>query len=261
MVFDQLSRHDLASLVSGDLAGHLDVGQTDLDRSDGSGGTGPDDPEVDGAAGLGPGVAGIGLHHGGGVVEIERHHPVGPALVEVDRAGMDNLGGTGTVDRADHHPVGVGDRDLPGRPRTQAGRLRRVAPPGPHRPRPGSVGADPQGVIDHQTSHPFGELFTPPTFVVVAERVFVGGAAQVGIENVGVGRVDDRRFGPTLEQFVGVAEEVVVELVLAGDHHRQRRLALTSGPTDLLPHGGDGAGETVEQHGIQASDVDAELQR
>ena len=83
----------------------------------------------------------------------------------------------------------------------------------------------------------------------------------MGEQHVGVGRVDDGRLGRAGEDLGGVGHEPLVELVVAGDEHGDGLLALAPGPARLLPERGDGAGEAVEHAGVEAADVDAQLQR
>ena len=96
----------------GDLAGDLHLGQTHLDDPHGSGRLGAQHPQLHRGPGLGVGVTGVGFHDGGTVVEVELHHPVGPALVQVHRPGMHHLGGAGPVDGAHEGAVGEGDAHL-----------------------------------------------------------------------------------------------------------------------------------------------------
>ena len=64
-----------------------------------------------------------------------------------------------------------------------------------------------------------------------------------------------------LEQVGWVGHDPLVELVIACDEHGQRLVLAASGPSDLLPHGCHGAREAVEHAGVEAADVDAELER
>src|SRR5438045_3551400 len=57
-----------------------------------------------------------------------------------------------------------------------------------------------------------------------------------------------------------MGHQPLVELVFTGDEYGERRLARASGATNLLPHRCDRAGEAVEHAGVEATDVDAELE-
>ena len=58
-----------------------------------------------------------------------------------------------------------------------------------------------------------------------------------------------------------MGHQPLVELVVAGDEHGDRRLRFAPGPPGLLPHRRDRAGEAVEHAGVEPADVDAELER
>ena len=55
--------------------------------------------------------------------------------------------------------------------------------------------------------------------------------------------------------------EPLIELVAPGHEHRRRGVARTSGATGLLAERRDGAGEAVDHHGVESTDIDAELER
>ncbi len=55
--------------------------------------------------------------------------------------------------------------------------------------------------------------------------------------------------------------QVGVEGVVLGDEHAERVLGAPAGPTHLLPEGRAGPGEAGDQDGVEAADVDAELER
>ena len=134
----------------------------------------------------------------------------------------------------------------------------RARPHGGHRI---ASGPQPKLVVDDQAAHALLQQVAPPAFVVGGQRALVGGAGQVGEEDVGVGGVDDRGLGRSGEDLLRVGHEPLVELVVAGDQHGDRLLALAPGPAGLLPQRGDGAGEAVQHAGVQPADVDAQLQR
>ena len=130
-----------------------------------------------------------------------------------------------------------------------------------HAHRPSPAIADLEPVVEGERAHPFVEGARPPALVDVAERLLVRGAGEVGVQHVGVGRVDHRRFGWPGEHLVGMGHVPLVELVVAGHQDDDRLLRFAPGPSGLLPHRRDGAGEPVEHAGVEAPDVDAELER
>ena len=80
------------------------------------------------------------------------------------------------------------------------------------------------------------------------------------IGNEGVGDIDDCGFGGPGEDLVGVRHKPLVELILTSNQNRERRLASAPRSTSLLPHGRDRAGEARQDTGIEAPDVDSELE-
>ena len=58
-----------------------------------------------------------------------------------------------------------------------------------------------------------------------------------------------------------MVDEVGVERVVAGDQHRERVLPGAPGAAGLLPQGGAGTGPAADDHGVEAGDVDTQLQR
>ncbi len=57
-----------------------------------------------------------------------------------------------------------------------------------------------------------------------------------------------------------MVDQVGVQGVVAGHEHAERVAAGPPGAAELLPQRGSGAGESAEQDGVEAGDVDAELQ-
>ncbi len=186
-------------------------------------------------------------------------HQVALAEVQVDGAGVsraeDALALDGAQDRA---VAAVDDDELLGRaerrPTAAAGEwgcdqtrppaaaaaqlaaLRRAAPPAPCRPSPKNASSR------------------------VVERPLVGRRAEVRLEDVRVGKVDDRVLDRPREQAFGLAHEVLVERVLAGDQHRPA-LAGAAGPSPALPEARHRAGKPGDERDVEAADVDAELER
>ncbi len=86
-------------------------------------------------------------------------------------------------------------------------------------------------------------------------------AHRCGPEDVGVVGVEDVGLDGLAEERLRVGDQVGVERVVAGDHHAEGVPGAATGPADLLPQCGAGAGEAREQDGVEAADVDAELER
>jgi hypothetical protein len=96
--------------------------------------------------------------------------------------------------------------------------------------------------------------------VALGQRALVGGRAQVRLEDVRVGQVDDGLFDLARQQALGLAHEVLVEGVLAADQHRPA-LARAPGAPPALPEAGHGAGKAGDQGHVETAHVDAELER
>ena len=82
----------------------------------------------------------------------------------------------------------------------------------------------------------------------------------MGGEDVRVVRVEDGRLHGLLEQRLGVVDEEGVQRVVAGHQDGQGTLPGASGPAGLLPQRRPGAGIAGDDDGIQARDIDAELE-
>lgn len=227
-----------------------------------------EDGDVGVAPGLGVLAAVTGLDDGHAVVEVEVGDPPCPTLVEVDGAGVDEAEGAAVVDGPDQPAVGLHDLELVAAAAAKPHAVGGPAVTGPHRDRlagggsgGGAVeGAHEQPVVEDEGADAVVEQARPPALVVAAQRQLVGGARQVGEQHVGVGRVDDGGLGRAVEHLGGVGHEPLVELVVAGDQHGQRRARVPTGPTGLLPHRRDGAREAVEDAGVEATDVDAQFE-
>ena len=115
------------------------------------------------------------LDVGDAVVEVELHHPVLLAEVEVDRARVDLLEGPAGVDRAHEAAVELGDAELLRRARAQAEARRRRAPSAPV----GPAVAEAQPIGVHQLADAVVQGVAPPGVVVGRQRLLVGGAGQL----------------------------------------------------------------------------------
>ena len=56
-------------------------------------------------------------------------------------------------------------------------------------------------------------------------------------------------------------DQVGIERVVSCDQDPEAALTLATRPADLLPHRGSGARESRHHHGVEAADVDAQLER
>ena len=176
---------------------------------------------------------------------------------------MDQSEGSGAIDSADERAIGLGDAELIASSAAQADPGGGSSPTSPHGCGSLAMGRGPEleQVIEHQPADCILERVTPPSLVGRREWEFIGGAGQMGQQHMGVLRIDHRRFRGSVEQFIGMGDEPMIELIVTGDERGERVLALATGPTGLLPHGGDGAGETVEDADVQSTDIDAQLER
>ena len=80
------------------------------------------------------------------------------------------------------------------------------------------------------------------------------------VEDARVRVVEDRRLDAAAEQRLGLAHEVLVERVLAGDEHREP-VAAAPGAAPLLAEARDRAREAGRDHAVEQADVDPELER
>ena len=263
LVAQGLAGRGVPSAVADDLAADLDAPEGEVGPTHVPLGVDLSDADVGLGPGLGPLAAVVGLDHRSAGVEVELGDLPVPPLVQVDRTGVDLAGRPPLVDGADELVVVTDagdDADLGGEPAAQAdavGGPARAAPDGGGRVPPGSQA---ELVVEHEAADAVVEQVAPPALVGRGQRVLVGRAGQVREQDVGVGGVDDGRLRRPGEDLGGVGHQPLVELVVAGHEHGHGLLALAPGPARLLPQRGDGAGEAVEHAGVEAADVDAELE-
>ncbi len=96
--------------------------------------------------------------------------------------------------------------------------------------------------------------------VLLGQRQFRGGGAQVRGEHVGVVGVEDRGFHRLVEQGLGVMDEEGVQRVVTGDEDREGALPGAARAARLLPQGRARARVAGDHHRVQAGDVHAQLQ-
>ena len=73
--------------------------------------------------------------------------------------------------------------------------------------------------------------------------------------------IDDRVLGRLGEEVVGVAQQVLVDRVVAGQQHGQAFVVPAAAAARLLPTAGDRAGVIHQEGHVERADVDAQLER
>ena len=95
---------------------------------------------------------------------------------------------------------------------------------------------------------------------LVVQGQFKGGCPEVVGQDIGVLRVHDRVFRGLGEKVFGVAQQVLIHRIVAGQQHGQAFLVPPAAPPGLLPRAGDRARIVHQQGHIQRADVDAQFQ-
>ena len=192
-----------------------------------------------------------GPGHGG-----QRQHAVGAPLVDVDGVGEDVRVRRRLVDRADDHARWVDDLNV-APSSAQVGEVAgplgaRGVPEPPGRPAP-------QEPVALQGTGDVGQAGAEVRGIGLGQGRLGGSCAQVRGQHPRVRGVDD--CGLDLgEDVLGVAHQVGVERVLRGDEHRHARPTGPPRAADLLPQGGARAGPPGGDCGVEAGDVEPELQ-
>ena len=93
------------------------------------------------------------------------------------------------------------------------------------------------------------------------ERQLEHPSPDVGQEDVDVVRVEAGLFRSSIEEERGMVDDVLVHGRGRGDEDGDARAPAPSGPPELLPGGRHGARISGQDRRVQASDVDAELER
>jgi hypothetical protein len=197
------------------------------------------------------------VHDRAGVVDVELVDHVRLAAVHVQRPLVH-----GHVRRPAVHgaqqPAGVGFDDRHRLAATPADVDGRPPPAGPVP----AVRSPAQGALGHQLLQAsLGDRAAEVGKVLRTQRELRRGAAQLGAEHVGVGRVGHRRLDRPAEQGRRVVGEVVVQRVVPGDEHHQRLPLCPTRPAGLLPQRGQRPRVPGEHDGVEPGDVDAELER
>ena len=208
---------DRALLVADHLVGDDDAAEGELDAEPPVGAARLDDRGRRLGLRLRVVVAGERLDQGGPRLEVERPHPVALAEVEVDRAVVHGREGALLLgDPEDGAARALDDRERLGAGRAKGDARRRVVAAGPDvaRLRVLQLGQHGRALEGRVAEH---------LAVAVVQRRLEGGGADVAVEHARILVVEDRRFDSPAEQRPGLAHEVLIERVLAGDQHRQAR--------------------------------------
>ena len=83
---------------------------------------------------------------------------------------------------------------------------------------------------------------------------------QMGRQHVRIVRVEHRRLDRGAEDHLRMGEEVGVERVVGRNEDRQRLLPRPTCPPGLLPQAGPATRPSGDQHRVESTDVDAELE-
>ncbi len=243
--------------VADDLVGHLDGAEDQVDALVRRRPQRVHDHDVGELAGGRRVVGLLGVQQRDAVLEVEGVDDPALALVQVHRARV-RLGVRGAAVHGAEQPAGTG-LDEPYRRPARAAQvdLRPVAggPEPAARPR-----------AQHAAAHEVGQheahlvRLAEELEVGLRQRQLGGRAAEVRPEDVRVARVQHGRLHRPPEQRLGVVHEVGVQRVVARDQDGERLLPGPAGAPGLLPHRGDGAGPAGEHDGVEAADVQAELE-
>ncbi len=150
---------------------------------------------------------------------------------------------------------GVDDHDVVG---GQAAERNGLGGEGVSAPEPAPAGVAGRAVLSEQleqTVHLRSAEALP-----VDERQLEEARLQVAGQEQQVVGVDQPLLGVGAQEVLGVADDELVERRARG-HEDPDRAGSTSGPAELLPGGGDGPRVADQDGGLQAADVDAELER
>ena len=198
-----------------------------------------------------------GLHAGEAHLQVERADEEGGAPVEVDGALVGArhrapLLHAADLVVADHQADGLApaapDRDLRGG-RIDGGVEEEAAP----ELELAASGPSPRRRLDRALAE--------QVHLARGEGPLVGGASQVRGQDLRVLRVEADALVARVQQQAGLADEELVQRVLVGDEDGEAVAGAAPGAARLLPEGGAGAGIAVDDHRVEAADVDAELHR
>ena len=198
----------------------------------------------------------LGVHQRAPVSQVERVDHVRDALVQVDRAGVQQEVRRPAVDGAEQ--AAGGHLHHAHRGAALAAQVDLGAFPVPPVPAGGPL---PQRPRLDQRVHRLLRTLAEQVQVGRGERGLVGGAGELRREHVRVGRVEHRRLDRPPEQCLRVVHQVGVERVVPRHQYGERLVAGAPGPPGLLPQRRAGAGPAADQHRVQPDQVDAEFER
>src|SRR6266851_184799 len=97
-------------------------------------------------------------------------------------------------------------------------------------------------------------------FVARGNRQFERGAFQMVDEDLQIVRLDEGMLGSVAEEIVRVANDKLIERRRGSHQHGAGASAATAGAAGALPGGGDGAGISGHDDGVEGADIDAKFE-
>ena len=178
--------------------------------------------------------------------------------MDVDRPLVDGRRRGGRVDGAqDSAGALLDDADRPtGRPP----QVHEVNGSGRVGPVPAVAPSTQQAAIGQDGAQVLGAGPEPTRQVVVDQRGLRSRCAQVPGQDVGVLGVEHGGLDGPSREGLGVADDVLVQGILTGDQDSQGWIAAAAGSPDLLPERRARARPSDHQDGVEAADVDTELE-
>ena len=243
---------------------HLERAEPEVEPPDDAFGIGGQHPDGRVGPGLGVLVAGCRHHDRCAIVEVELDDAVRHPSVQVDRSRVHDFERPALVDRADQGAVGQHDAVLACGATAEADPVCGEAASCPDASHVTPICSEPltqqEPVIEHQAADGVVEVVTPVAGIVVAERMFEGRAGEMGSRMNRLEGLTTAGSGDRLNTSSGCAISYWSSWSSPATSTASEDCC--SRPARrLLPHRGDGAGEAVEHAGVEATDVDAELER
>ena len=94
----------------------------------------------------------------------------------------------------------------------------------------------------------------------IIQRLFHRGAIDVAEEDIRIGRVENAGLHRPAQQGLRMVDQVGIHRLIAGDEYYERALPAAAGAPGLLPKARDGPREACRDHGIEPTDIDAQLE-
>ena len=184
-----------------------------------------------------------------GGVFVEALDYVRHTLVKIDRAGKDGCVRTSRI-HCSEQDAGFAVDD--GHRAALAAEADHVVGVCPQRsvPKP-AVWAPPQQAVGREFVEEGRAVKPEDLGVGLCEREFGRCGADVGEEDVRIGRVEDVRLRRRLCERLGMREEVLVQRVVPPDEHGDAGFARAARPSDLLGERGVRARPPRDDHGVQ----------